>query len=76
MNSFLPVGKLNNKLLQDLLSEINNAGPTPKIGEDSAIISIRDQEDLLVSSDPITSGLSFPQLTYSILLVSIPAWAR
>ena len=54
MNSFLPVGKLNNKLLQDLLSEINNAGPTPKIGEDSAIISIRDQEDLLVSSDPIT----------------------
>ena len=54
MNSFLPVGKLNNKLLQDLLSEINNAWPTPKIGEDSAIISIRDQEDLLVSSDPIT----------------------
>ena len=54
MNSFLPVGKLNNKLLQDLLSEINNAGPTPKIGEDSAIISIRYQKDLLVSSDPIT----------------------
>ena len=54
MSSFLQVGKLNNKLLQEILSEINNVGSTPKIGEDSAMISIRDQEDLLVSSDPIT----------------------
>ena len=41
MTSFLPVGKLNNKLLQEILSEINNVGSTPKIGEDSAREGLR-----------------------------------
>ena len=38
MSSFLQVGKLNNKLLQEILSEINNVGYTPKIGEDAEMI--------------------------------------
>ena len=54
MNNFLPLGKLNNKLLIKILNDIKNDGASPKIGEDSATINIRNDNNLLLSSDPIT----------------------
>ena len=54
MNNFLPLGKLNNKLLIKILNDIKNEGASPKIGEDSATINIRSDNNLLLSSDPIT----------------------
>lgn len=54
MNNFLPLGKLNNKLLIKILNDIKNEGLSPKIGEDSATINIRSDNNLLLSSDPIT----------------------
>ena len=54
MNNFLPLGKLSNKLLIKILNDIKNDGASPKIGEDSATINIRNDNNLLLSSDPIT----------------------
>ena len=54
MNNFLPLGKLNNKLLIKILNDIKNDGASPRIGEDSATINIRNDNNLLLSSDPIT----------------------
>ena len=54
MNNFLPLGKLSNKLLIKILNDIKNEGASPKIGEDSATINIRSDNNLLLSSDPIT----------------------
>tara|TARA_B110000438_G_scaffold290169_1_gene325588 strand:+ start:656 stop:1639 length:984 start_codon:yes stop_codon:yes gene_type:complete len=56
MSKFLPEGKLNNDLLVELLSSINNKNhkTKPKIGEDSAILNVKKYNELLLSSDPIT----------------------
>ena len=56
MSDFLPEGKLNNDLLLEILSTINNknSNTNPKIGEDSAVLDIRKYSEILLSSDPIT----------------------
>ena len=64
MNNFLPLGKLNNKLLIKILNDIKNDGASPKIGEDSATINIRNDNNLLLSSDPITFDSEILESTY------------
>jgi len=56
MNNLLPEGKLNNDLLIEIISTINNKNHNlkPKIGEDSAVLNIRKYNEILLSSDPIT----------------------
>lgn len=57
----LPEGKLNNDLLKKLFLDINNPNSkNPKIGEDSAEIDITNNNEILVSSDPITFDTDNP----------------
>ena len=50
----LPIGKLNNDLLSKILNAISNETSSPKVGQDSAEISVSEKDFILVSTDPIT----------------------
>ena len=50
----LPIGKLNNDLLSKILNAISNKTSSPKVGQDSAEISVSEKDFILVSTDPIT----------------------
>ncbi len=50
----LPIGKLNNDLLSKILNGISNKTSSPKVGQDSAEISVSEKDFILVSTDPIT----------------------
>ncbi len=55
MTNNLPEGKINNNLLKKIISDINNSGSKkPKIGEDAAEIELKNYDEILISSDPIT----------------------
>ena len=73
MNNFLPLGKLNNKLLIKIVNDIKNEGASPKIGEDSATINIRSDNNLLLSPPPdiISDTPSPPIKSGSIYIIYI-----
>ena len=59
MNEYLPLGKLDSKLLQEVLSDFHGLKDPdvilpPAEGEDAAVVRIQPQHHLVVATDPIT----------------------
>jgi HAD superfamily hydrolase (TIGR01509 family) len=54
----LPMGKLPNDLLENFLAPLGNDDPAvivpPRIGEDTAAVTVADEDIIVLKSDPIT----------------------